>query len=179
MKKIIIVLVIPILFVILFLAFIESIGPSVNKNVSVAQVNGVGIQKQAYEKKVQESETFFKWQKQDTAGLTTLQKDAVDALVDESLINQYATQHKISVSESEVNERYLQTVAGYNRRSNIAGTEDTDFLAKIKEMYGIEKSDYLLTLKEDIVKERVQVDVGIPLAQWILEQKKSAKIKIF
>ena len=155
-----------------------SMKKNVDKPKDITSVNNKGISKAEYEKKVEEAISFFKWQKQDISQISTLQKDALDRLVDESLISQYAEKNKISVSEGEVNSRYEQAVAGYNRRSKIAGGGDSAFLSKIKEMYGNVKSDYLLTLKMDILKEKVQAAVKMPLAQWLKTQKESAEIKV-
>ena len=176
MKKAVAVFIIIISLVVLWLVFN---GVAVDKHKYIVQVNGVGIQKTAYDKELVQSMTFFKSQNQDVSKLPTLQKDTLDELVDESLINQYAAKNKITVLDTEVDARYLQVVAGYNRRNKIAETGDSQFLAKIKEMYLETKSDYLQTLREDILKEKVQVSVGMPLATWLKIQKQSAQIKIF
>ena len=94
------------------------------------------------------------------------------------MISQYATKHRILVSDSEVDARYLQIVASYNKRNSITGGGDGEFLSKIQEMYKETKSDYLLTVKEDILREKVQASVKMPLAKWLNAQKQSAKINI-
>lgn len=174
MKKIIVVFIILVVVGVVFFKFKDLS----DKNKDIVQVNGIRIKQAAYDKKLEESTNFFKYQKQNTSNLITLQKDTIDTLIDESLINQYATKNKISVSESEVNTRYLQAVEGYNRRNKIKGAGDDKFLLKIKEMYGAGKSDYLQTLKMDILKEKVQSAVKMPLVRWLEAQRKSADIKI-
>jgi hypothetical protein len=176
-KKAGIVLLIAVLLIILLVLIVIFRGKSINKADYLVLVNKGGVLKTDYNKKVEETVNFYKWNKQDTAQLTSLQKDVLSKLVDASLINQYAKKNKIIVSDDEIKTRYEQSVTGYNRRNKIAGKGDQDFLAKLKEMYGTNKDDYLQTLKEDILREKVQTSVNMPLGKWLEEQEKSADIQ--
>lgn len=152
---------------------------SMNKNSKyVAQVNGIGIPKTTYDKKVEERVQFFKWSRQNMSILPTLKKDTIDRLIDESIITQYAEKNKITVSDTEIENRYNKVVDGYNSRNKVKGGGESAFLSKIKEMYGTDKNDYLATLKMDILKEKVQSAVKMSLAKWLEEERKKENIRI-
>lgn len=175
MKKVVLVVLVSILLVALFLKFRETS----NKQPRIhTQNKSPEIARKTYEKKIKESLTFFEWKKQNITNLTSLHEDTIDNLANEYFINQYALQQKISVAEREINSKYAQVVRGYNRRNKILGEGDLGFLSEIKKMYGTEKSDYLLTLKEEITREKVQASLNMPLADWLKIQKKSVEIKI-
>lgn len=174
MKKIIVVIVIIVLLIILLLKFIETS----NKNDYAAKVNGIDISKTTYNKEVEKTEKFFKWAKQDIQP-TSLQKDTVEKLINESLISQYAESKNITVSDEEITVRYNKVVSGFNARNKITGEKDDKFLSKIKEMYAMNKDDYLKQVEMDILKEKVQADVKMPLVKWLKAEKQKANIVIY
>lgn len=143
----------------------------------VASVNGVAIKKQDFEKKLEEKNKFFEYSKQkiseDTAG-----KDILEKLIDEKLIENYAKDYKITVSEAEISSRYQIVIENFNKTNNYDTQDDLLFLAKIKEMYGIGKNDYLNSIKWDILKEKVQAEVKMPLSDWLAQQKSVSDIRI-
>ena len=98
-------------------------------------------------------------------------------MINDTLVKNYAQEHTISVTDTEIQNRYVQVVAGYNRNNNVTKREDEAFLSKIKEMYGTDKETYLTQIQMDILKEKVQAYVKMPLMQWIESQKKSTPIE--
>lgn len=142
----------------------------------VATVNKEGIKKDAFETKVEEAKTYFNWAKQDPSALSSLEKDTMENLIEETLIRNFAKENKITVMEGEISDRFQTVLEGFNRRENATGEEK--FLAKIKEMYGLDKSGYMKQVEMDILKEKVQSKVGMPLASWLAKQKESSDIKI-
>src|SRR3990167_4211367 len=109
----------------------------------VAIVNGHLIQRSSYQNKLTQTNSFYSFSKQDSFLTAPVKKDTVDRLVDEQLVEKYAKDHKITVSESEVSAQYQVIVKAYNIRNNIKEEDDGQFLAKIKEMYDQSKNDYL------------------------------------
>jgi hypothetical protein len=172
----VIVLIISFFLLIVFLINLKAI--NVENNL-IAKVNDIGISKIVFEKQVKESLNFLEWQKQDVNNLKLIRKDILNKLINESIINQYAVKNKIRVSENEINVRYQLVVEGYNKRNKLLEKGDIAFLAKLKEMYDIKKSDYLLALREDILREKIQIGIKKSFAQWVIEQRKSANIKYF
>jgi len=146
-------------------------------STNAASVNGENITRQAFNSSLQEAQNMHNWQKQPAANINTLQRDILNNLIDGALIKQYASSHSITVSDSEVNNRYIITVGSYNNRDNLTSSSDNAFLARINQMYGIGKNEYLQTIKMDLLKQKVQASVGEPLVLWLTRQKKSADIK--
>lgn len=144
---------------------------------TIASVNNTGISKSVYQKRLAQTESFYQWNKQDTSKISSLNGDVLDALIDEQIVRDYAEKKKITVKTSEVESRYKQVVAGYNQNNGITGVGDSAFLLKIKEMYGTQKEDYVQQLAYDILRDKVQTAVKMPLAQWLESQKKTADIK--
>jgi hypothetical protein len=154
----------------------ELIQSGFKKETAAARVNNESIVQVDLEKKLDQTKNFFKYNKQDVSKMSSLEKDVLQNLIDTALIKQYAQEHNLKVSDSEVLNRYDLVVKGYNRHNDIA-KGDTAFLSKIKEMYGTDKNTYLEHLKNDILKEKVQTAVKMPLKDWLEAQNKTADIK--
>ena len=144
----------------------------------VAIVNGHLIQRSSYQNKLTQTNNFYGFSKQDSSLTAPVKNDTVDGLVDEQLVEKYAKDHKITVTDEAVLSQYRVVVKAYNIRNNIK-EDDSQFLAKIKEMYGQSKNDYLEVVRMDILKEKVQGAVKMPLAQWLEKQKKTGTIQKF
>ena len=141
-----------------------------------ARVNGVAITKAVLDQNVRQAENMYKWQKQEVPNTGTLRENVLSDLINDTLVSQYASSHNIKVSESEINNRYLLTVGVFNDHNNVPGSSDNAFLARIREMYGIDKNQYLKIIRMDILNEKVQTGVGMPLAIWLTSQRKIVQI---
>jgi len=144
---------------------------------SIASVNNNTISKSVYQKRLAETESFYKWGDQNVKNISSLKGDVLDKLIDEEIIKDYAEKNKITVTANEIENRYKQVVAGYNKNNSITGGGDSAFLTKIKDMYGTQKEDYLQQLAYDILRDKVQTAVKMPITKWLESQKKSADIK--
>lgn len=143
----------------------------------VGSVDAVKIMRVDYQKKLDQSKTFYTYSKQDLSKLTSLSKDTLNGMINDNLIQNYASGNNITVSDTEVENRYQQVIAGFNSREKITETGDTKFLEKIKQMYGTDKNTYLAQVRMDLLKEKVQKAVGMPLVKWLEKEKQTAKIQ--
>lgn len=150
----------------------------VNKT-DAARVNNESITRVDFQEKLDGTKNFFEYKNQDVSKMPSLEKDVLQNLIDENLINQYGKNHNITVSDSEVLSRYDLVVKNYNQNNNITTGKDAQFLAKIKELYGTDKNTYLEQTKNDILKEKVQVAIKMPLANWLTKQKNVSDIQIY
>lgn len=142
----------------------------------IAGVDYQGITREDFNKRVDTTKNFFEWSNQNLKELPSLSKDVLDKMINESLVAQYAKDHKIKVDDVEVEGRYEGVIKTYNRQKKIKGESDTEFLAAIKSMYGTEKSDYMAQLREEILEQKVQLAVKMPLAKWLEKAKKEGHI---
>lgn len=126
------------------------------------------IKKADYEKERQLWEYFQKWAKEHNEKLTG-DKDILESMIDEILIQQYAQKNNISVSDKEVGERYRSAVAS-------VGTEE-QYLAKIKAIRNFDQEIVLNKMQVEILGEKVEKAVGMPLNVWLSQLKKEAKIE--
>lgn len=140
------------------------------KKTEPARVNNINIDQAGLQKKLDQAKNFYEYKNQNISNMSSLEKDVMENLTDENLINQYAEKNKITVSETEVLRRYDLIIEGYNNNNNIT-SGDTAFLAKINEMYGTDKTIYLEQVKNDILKEKVQMEVKMPIKDWLLAQR--------
>lgn len=166
-----------IIAVVAILAFIFLNKKFVKQNYAV-QVNGVGITKSTVNTAIAQQLEFYKSQNQQAPNISTIQESVTNALIDNALVNQYAAKHNITVSNAEVNNRYEEAVGVFNSHNNIKGASDSAFLARINQMYGIDKSEYLASLKMGILKDKVQASVGEPLTKWLEGQRNSSRITV-
>ena len=151
----------------------------VDTQTYISKVNNEYITRADFQEKLHETTKFFEATKQDISKIPSFNSDVLNNMIDEKLISEYAQSNNIKASDSEVLNRYDLVVRGYNGHNNITGGEDTQFLFKIKEMYGTDKNTYLEEVKNDILKEKVQIAVKMPLKDWLEFQKKTADIKIY
>jgi FKBP-type peptidyl-prolyl cis-trans isomerase (trigger factor) len=145
----------------------------------VGSVDGTRITRTDYKNNLNQVKAFYAYSKQDLSGLTSLDKDTLEKMINKILVQNYAENNGITVTDAEIQARYLRVISGFNRNNNIADEGDKAFLSKIKEMYGVDKNTYLEEIKIDLLKKKVQKKVKMPLVQWLEEQKKSASINRF
>lgn len=165
-----VIAIIAILLVYFFANFRQGVRLVGEKKANGVSVNNIKIDQVDLQKKLDQAKTFFEYKNQDVSKMSSLEKDVMENLTDENLINQYAKKNGIKVTDSEVLRRYDLIVKGYNKNNNIA-SGDTAFLLKIKEMYGIDKNIYLDQVRGEILKEKVQMKVKIPIKDWLLAQR--------
>ena len=149
----------------LFLVLTFFINPSKR---FAATVDGVGIKRSLYESELAASRHFYNWSGQDPATYSSLQNDVLEKLIDMQLVENYAREGGIAAGQDEVQERYRQ-IAQRNSEDQL--------LAQLSEMYGVDKEKYLEKLRQDILKERVQSNVGMPLTEWLAQQRSELKIE--
>lgn len=167
MKKKHLILLGVIILIFLLLSFVViRLKPALDKQMYITKVVGEGILRSDYEKELARSKHFFTWAKQDVAKLSSLEGDVLDRMIEMKIVSQYARKNNITVSQKDIDESF---------RATLGKKSEAVYLAKIKEMYGMEKEDYLRKLTEDTLKEKVQAHVKIPLSAWLLEMKKSIK----
>lgn len=163
-KKYLILLGVIILIFLLLSFVVIRLKPAFDKQMYITKVDGEGILRSDYEKELTRSKHFFTWAKQDVAKLTSLEGDILDRMIEMKIVSQYAWKNKITVSKKEIGD-YFHALVGKK--------SETEQLAKIKEMYGMEKNDYLQKLSEELLREKVQKHLQKPLVPWLLEMKKT------
>lgn len=152
-----------------FLLLKGSGGSGFNNKKYVAKVGKEGIKREDFEKEMAKRENFYVWAKQDVS-LSSLENDVIETMIDFELVRQYAQSKSITVSDQDVNRRFNDLVQG-------SGNSENALLNKISEMYGMDKAAYFEVLKNDILKEKVQENLGRPLSDWLEEQKGTVVIE--
>jgi len=145
----------------------------------VAIVNGHLIQRSSYQNKLTQTNSFYSFSKQDSSLTAPVKNDTVDGLVDEQLVEKYAKDHKITVSETEVMSYYQAIVSKFNQRNGLGNGDDKKYSSRIKELYDLDKTEYMQSIREDILRQKVQGKIGIPLLDWLNQQKKKGIILKF
>lgn len=167
--KVILIVLFGLAFVVFLYFFVKNFPEKNPLLPKAATVNGITVTKDELNKKLYFTKNFYEFSKQNLTNYPTLEKDALERLIEDKLVEDYAKKHNITVSEEEVLALYKQ---------KLANKTESELLAQLKNMYGMEKSDYLLVLKNDILREKVQAAIKMPLATWLNEQKKTANINI-
>lgn len=143
---------------------------SFDRRIYIAIVAGEGIKRSDYEKELARTKHFFIWAKQDVSKLSSLEKDVLERMIEMKIVSQYARRNNIAVDQKEIETRY---------NALLGKKSETEHLATIKEMYGMEKRDYLQKLSEEILKEKVQKHLQKPLSPWLEEMKKTTPPEVF
>lgn len=168
MKKIYFVLISIILIVLLTLYLLNSAKNRGNIN-KVAVVNGIVVSKEELTKNVDFIKNFYSYSKQDIKNYPNLEKDEMQHLIEDKLIESYAKKNSITVTNEDVEKLYAQKQKGITEK---------DLLDQVEKMYGMNKEDYFEVLRKDILRARVQNAVNIPLSKWLDQEKSRAKIDI-
>jgi len=172
LKRVIISLAIGAVFIVLMVYGIDRLR-------YVGSVDDTKISRADYKKNLNQVKAFYSYSKQDLSNLISLDKDTLEKMINKILVQNYAENNGITVTDAEIQARYLRVISGFNRNNNIVDEGDEAFLSKIKEMYGEDKNTYLEEIRIDLLKKKVQKEVKMPLVQWLEEQKKSASINRF
>lgn len=165
-KKYLILLILILLFVPISLLILM-----LNKNQNSKNFKGQTIIVRAsdIQKEIERKEHFYKFSKQDLKNYPTLSEDAKNRVIENAIIENYASSKNISASDKEINARYQQKIS--------SGGEQK-LLIQLSQMYGMSKADYMKVLKQDILREKIQRSIEKPLSEWIDEQKISTKIEV-
>lgn len=132
----------------------------------VASVEGEGITYNELNKFTLQYKNFLAWT--NATPSASLEKDILNNLIDQKLIDQYARKNNIYVSDEELNTRYSAAVASL-------GTEN-QYLTKIKEIYGIDKTDLLEKIKNEMIREKVQKSMNVSLEDWLKQERINKKV---
>jgi parvulin-like peptidyl-prolyl isomerase len=145
-------------------------GFTCNPKKDIAQVNNSCITRVEFESAFKRQELVFLSDKQqmDQEGI---KQTVIEELVKQRLVNLFAEQNGISITQEIIDERYSKAVAS-------VGTEE-QYLEKIKTLQGIDKARVKQIIEEDILKEEVEKKLNMPIKIWLEEQKKQAVIKTF
>ena len=127
-------------------------------NSCVVNENGIRIKQAELDYALSVRQSFYAFSKQNVAK-EILEADALKDLRDKKRVQNYAKEKNIKVSEKEVDSLYQQRVS--------TEKSEQDLLSKVKEMYGISKAQFKYVLRDDLLKEKVQESLGIPLAEWL------------
>jgi len=138
----------------------------INPRSYITKVAGEGIRRSDYEKELARTKHFFIWAKQDISKLPSLEGDVLERMIEMKIVSQYARKNNIIVDQKEIEDYY---------RALLGKKSETEHLATIKKMYGMEKSDYLQKLSEEILKEKIQHRLQRPLSPWLEEMKMKQK----
>lgn len=127
-------------------------------NECVYSKDGINISNNEYSQALKVKETFYKFNNQ---GLDndTIKKDTLKELVDKKKIENYARENNIKVSNDEISTLYKERIK--------QNKDEDELLKKVNNMYGFTKSDYQDVLRQDILKDKVQEKLGVPLAEWL------------
>ena len=167
MNKKIILLLSVIFIVVISALFVMFTNLSKNQSNQTAAPTVITIKNSELDAQVKRMETFYKFSNQDLKNYPTLQKDQLEILIENKIIENYASLHNITVSDSEVSGLYKQKIAKNGEEA---------LLNQLNQMYGMGKQDYLEVLRMDLLKEKVQTAVKMPLADWLKIQKENIKI---
>jgi hypothetical protein len=96
--------------------------------------------------------------------------DEQKELVDETIITNYAKTHNIVVSDTELQAAYQKAVAS-------VGSEKA-YVDKMKAIRGFDKAMILDKLTIDLLKEKIQSKVDMPIAAWLAQKEAGVTIKI-
>lgn len=77
-------------------------------------------------------------------------KQALDDVINDAYVKKLAKQHKVSVSDKEVNERIAEV-----RQQNRLGNNDKVFADVLREYWGWSVADFKRSLKQQILEEKV------------------------
>lgn len=142
-----------------------------NKNEGyVARVDGVGIPTAAFDEQITQQQAFYKQANQTTTD-SELKQTTLNTLIDNQLLENYATQNAIKISQEQVNDYYNQRVSAYKSEQELLDT--------LNKLYGTNKEQYLQTIRYDLLRDAVQASVKQPLTEWLTTQRQTADIKIY
>lgn len=124
----------------------------------VVNENGIKITSSELSNAIKSRETFYKFNNQEISA-DTLKNDVLKQLKNEKRVQKYAKENNIKATEQEINSLY-------NERVKQNGNEDA-LLKKVNDLYGFTKKQYLEVLEKDVLREKVQEKLDIPISDWL------------
>ena len=140
------------------------------KTQSIARVDSAYIKNDVHLERIDMRQSFLAAQEQEIDE-NTVSRDVLDIMIDDILISRFARTNSITVTEDEVDARYEQI---------ISMLEDGEIEERIQELYGENTSEYRKVLRADILRDKVQYELGdTPLREWLSERRSEARIDIY
>lgn len=137
----------------------------------IVEVNTIGIPLATYEARLSQQATFFSSTEQPPSQ-SELSKQVIDTLIKEQIISSYAESRNISVTQPEVDARFVQMSEAYS--------SEAELLQTLQDLYGKDKEAYTQTLALDMLRERVAASVSdelsMSLQDWLSQQLSQADI---
>ncbi len=144
--------------------------PQFDPQTYIAVVNNQGITRDDFNKQVAELKQFYTFSKQDLSQLPPFENTVLDNMIDDVLTAQYAAKNWIMVNARDLGRVYRAQAGKTQESENL-------LLSKIKNMYGMDRDDYLDKLSRDIIRDKVQARVGEPIVRWLENEKARAQIQ--
>jgi hypothetical protein len=135
----------------------------------VARVNGTAVTATTLNEKLTYVEHFYIKSGQPYSK-QTLRQQTLDNIVNMVLMQQYAQKNNINIDEA-INDLYQQRLQSYPNEQAL--------LEQIQDLYGMNKGQYLNTLKEDALRNIVSERTQKSISSWLTEQQNISQIDIF
>lgn len=121
-------------------------------NQVVLTVNDKKITRSQLNREIDSKKRFMVWEKKvqpvtPTPSKKSVGTTVVDDVVIATLIDQYSKANDITISEATLHKHYVKAYHSF-------GSEDA-YLAKIHEIYGIDKQALLLKMKRELLLQRI------------------------
>jgi FKBP-type peptidyl-prolyl cis-trans isomerase (trigger factor) len=137
----------------------------------VAYVHGVGISRQAHDEAVRSLTVYHAYSQPQSTPPASLANDALRQLIDRQLILEYASKHRIHVSDTDAQAELV-------RLASAAKQSESEYLQKIDNMYGKNRQQHLDDIRLELLKPIVQAQLGQPLAKWLEDQRQQDAVRI-
>lgn len=124
----------------------------------VLDEGSIHVKKDQLDSALRAKEIFYKFNNQ-TVDQNKVREETLRELKNQQRVEDYAKSKNIKVNDEEVDGLYAERV-------KLSGSED-ELLKKVKDLYGFDKNDYKKVLRQDILQEKVQQVLGIPLTDWL------------
>jgi hypothetical protein len=157
------------LVVLLAGAFIGYVYTTRNKNLA-ARVNKQVVTIEELNNRSAQTSQFFQYSKQNFDDYN-IKTQTLNNLIDLRLIEDFVAKNNISVDSAKIEALYQLRINAFK--------SETSLLKKIDELYGIDKNQFLETLREDLLRQAIAEKTNQPFADWLKEQRAQSKIVIY
>ena len=132
-----------------------------------AKVNDVEISFLQLDEATAEVLTFYAANEQ-TVDESTLRTNTLNNMIDQAIIAQYAQANEITVPDEDIQRVMSARIEQYGSGQKLS--------AEITRLYGISLERYTTNLRDDLLREKVQSSVNLPLSEWLASQRSTADI---
>lgn len=167
MKKVYLII-LPVIIAIFALSLIVLTSKN-NQSANNVKTKSITIKASDINSEIDRSIYFYKFSNQNLKNYPSLGADAKNTVEERAIIESYAALNNIKVTQDEINKRYAQ-------KTQVSGEQK--LLEQLAKMYSMDKNNYLDVLKQDILREKIQLAVDKPLSAWLKEQKAGLKVII-